>query len=60
MLRYGNSIIFAVVWTLVVMALAWPVGPVRMILLTVCGMMAGASFHLMMDWWTERQSERGS
>ena len=60
MMGYGNAIVFAVLWTLVMMAWAWPVGPFQVVILTICGAMAGAAFHLMMEWWTERQSHRGS
>jgi phosphate/sulfate permease len=59
MIRYWNGILFAILWTLVMIALAWPVSTAKAAILAVCGAMAGAAFHLMMGWFTERQT-RGS
>jgi phosphate/sulfate permease len=59
MIRYWNGILFAILWTLAMTALAWPVSTAKAVILAVCGAMAGAAFHLMMEWWTERQT-RGS
>jgi hypothetical protein len=57
--RYANGIIFAVLWTVGMTAWTWPVGTVQLVILTICGAMAGAAFHLMSEWWAERQSQRG-
>jgi len=60
MVRYRDAIVFAALWTLAMIIWAWPVGIARAAIMTLCGAMAGASFQLMIEWWAERQSRRGS
>jgi hypothetical protein len=56
MIRYWNGILFAILWTLGMMIWSWPLTMAHAIILTVCGALAGAMFHVVMQWLAQRQS----
>jgi hypothetical protein len=56
MIRYWNGILFTILWTLGMMVWSWPLTTAHAIILTVCGVLAGAAFHFAMQWIGQRQS----
>jgi hypothetical protein len=56
MIRYWNGILFTILWTLGMMAWSWPLTTAHAIILTVCGVLAGAAFHVAMQRMARRQS----
>jgi hypothetical protein len=59
MIRYWHGILFTILWTLGMMAWSWPLTTAHAVILTVCGVLAGAAFHVAMQRLAQRQT-RGS
>ena len=60
MIRYWNGILFTILWTIAMAAWSWPLTVAHAVILTVCGVLAGAAFHFAMQWWIARQTRRNS
>jgi hypothetical protein len=60
MIRYWNGILFALLWTSIMMAWSWPLTPAHALILAVCGALTGVAFHLIMEWMRRRQSRSGT
>lgn len=51
-----GAVVFAVVWTLGMIAWNWPVEPIQAALFALGGLVAAIAWYVVMGWWMRRRA----